>query len=80
MLNEINSSSWKILFDLSMYHAFGNAKSSSNYMSVKVRGELFGSKDIMSYYHQQKLQSQCCLLLVDKPSKVKPEMYEFFMC
>ena len=63
-----------------MKHPFENVKQSSNYMSLKVRGELYSNKDIMTYYHQHKLQPLFCPLLVDKHSKVKSEMYEFFMC
>lgn len=59
----------------------GNVKSASNYMSVKVRWELFGSKDIMRVITiNRNCSLSCCLLLVDKPSKVKPMKCMEFSC
>lgn len=41
-----------------MKHLFGNVKQSSNYISLKGKGELYTNNDIVSYYYQQKLQPQ----------------------
>lgn len=49
-------------------------------MCLKEKGKLYRNKPIMSYYYQQKVQSQFWPFFADMPSKVKYKMYDLFMC
>lgn len=49
-------------------------------MCLKEKGKLYRNKPIMSYYYEQKVQSQFWPFFADRPSKVKYKMYDLFMC